>query len=352
MVGPCLLGAIFSGFIIRFRLDSIEVADPNFLNYVLRSPAYRELLTRIGSGTTITNLSQDTLAGIEIDLPLLPEQRAIAHFLGTLDDKIELNRRMNQTLEAITRALFQSWFVDFGPVHAKAEGREPAGMDAETAALFPDSFQESKLGLIPEGWEVTTIGNVAKINARSLKPSLAPDTIHYVDISSVERGRLLESREVAFSEAPSRARRLVEAGDTIWSCVRPNREGHWFVQSPDPNLVVSTGFAVIHPLQVSANFLNLWTTEQAFVDYLTSNADGSAYPAVRASHFEAASILAPSPSVSKAFERVAAPLRRKQHANRQESESLAAIRDALLPKLISGQLRVPDAEKLLAESPV
>ena len=110
------------------------------------------------TGSTFPNVSRTQLSELLVPTPPLPKQAGIAHILGTLDDKIELNRRMNQTVEAIARAIFKSWFVDFDPVHAKAEGREPVGMDPETAALFPDSFQDSPLGKIPTGWEVSTIG--------------------------------------------------------------------------------------------------------------------------------------------------------------------------------------------------
>ena len=160
MISSCPENTIFSGFIIRFRIEARDIALPLFVNYLLRSDIYRELLPRIASGTTITNLSQGTLASLPILLPPLPEQRAIAHILGSLDDKIELNHRMNHTLEAMAKAIFKSWFVDFDPVRAKAEGR-PTGLPDDIAALFPDSFESSELGEIPKGWAVKVLGEIA-----------------------------------------------------------------------------------------------------------------------------------------------------------------------------------------------
>ena len=141
-----------------------EKVDPLFLFYFFRSPRGRyELLknaSTVGTPGIATPLT--SLRAIHVPLPPLPEQRAIAHILGTLDDKIELNRRMNETLEAMARALFQSWFVDFDPVRARAEGREPEGMDAATAALFPDGFEESELGMVPRGWRVQSVGHICE----------------------------------------------------------------------------------------------------------------------------------------------------------------------------------------------
>jgi len=133
-----------------------------YLKFLMQSEFVQNQLYARATGTTVIGIKQKELRRVNLVLPPLPEQRAIAHILGTLDDKIELNRRMNETLEAMARALFKSWFVDFDPVRAKAEGRQPYGMDAETAALFPDSFEASPLGEVPRGWEVSTIGDVCE----------------------------------------------------------------------------------------------------------------------------------------------------------------------------------------------
>ncbi|HHU15747.1 MAG TPA: restriction endonuclease subunit S [Lentisphaerae bacterium] len=137
---------------IRLRFN--ETIDARYISYVLGTSAYKQWIVRHAHGATMPSLNQEILGLIPLPLPPLPEQKRIAHILGTLDDKIELNQRMNATLEAMARVLFKSWFVDFDPVRAKIDGRKPEGMDAETAALFPSEFQESPLGPIPKGWKV------------------------------------------------------------------------------------------------------------------------------------------------------------------------------------------------------
>ena len=251
---------------------------------------------------------------------------------------------MNETLEAMAGALFRSWFVDFDPVRAKQEGRQPPGLDAATAALFPDSFADSPLGPIPTGWCTSTIGQVAGVNEMALGVGYPHPKLRYIDISSVTEGQLGDVAEYALDEAPSRARRLVRHGDTIWSCVRPNRRSFLFIHRPVENLVVSTGFAVLTPKAVPPTFLYAWTTTAEFVDYLTANADGSAYPAVRADHFSQAAVLRPGDYVLQRFEKIVSPLRDRIAANEDESQTLSALRDALLPKLLSGEIRVGDLE--------
>lgn len=152
----------FSGFCIRFRPDSNRV-DPRYIAYIIRSPEFRTRFSSYGSGTGIQNINQQILATSPVALPSLGIQRTIARILGALDDKIELNRRTNETLEAMARALFQSWFVDFDPVRAKMEGRQPEGMDAETAKLFPKGLEDSALGPIPIGWPIRPIGHLLSL---------------------------------------------------------------------------------------------------------------------------------------------------------------------------------------------
>jgi type I restriction enzyme S subunit len=139
-----------------------EILDNGFLKYLLISPDQQRILASFGTGTTVEGISQKSLRSVPITLPSYEEQRAIAHILGTLDDKIELNRRMSATLEEMARALFKSWFVDFDPVRAKA-GDRPTGLPPKIDALFPDSFQETSLGEIPAGWEVSELGSIAEI---------------------------------------------------------------------------------------------------------------------------------------------------------------------------------------------
>src|SRR6266571_3753612 len=160
--------------------------------------AYYELLTHdingLDSGSAIPSTSRDAFYNLPVRLPPSPEQHAIARILGTLDDKIELNRQMNKTLEAIAQALFKSWFVDFDPVRARMEGRQPYGMDAETAALFPDSFEDSVLGEIPKGWRVGCLGDIADNSRLGVHPEDIPFNTAYIGLEHMPR------KSIALSE--------------------------------------------------------------------------------------------------------------------------------------------------------
>jgi len=322
------------------RLRARERLDQKYLRYVIAAPEFTRHVLAVQTGTAVPHISKTQIGEYRLDIPPLHDQEWIAHILGTLDDKIELNRRMNGTLEAIARAIFKSWFIDFDPVHAKAEGRGPVGMNPGTAALFPDSFQDSPLGRIPEGWEVLKLAEVDSVNARTAGKDHPYKEIAYVDISSVTEGAAAEPTRYEFSKAPSRARRLVRDGDTIWATVRPNRKSYLYVHQPPDDLVVSTGFAVLSPAAVPPDYLYHWTTTQSFVDYLTSLAHGAAYPAVRAKTFEDANILVPSSVVLAAFREVVHPLRDLASRGESESRNLAEARDALIPVLLSGKDRI------------
>jgi len=330
---------IISNKQMRARLNRQKV-DPLFAFYWFSSPWMVEYINNRNTGSSVPLINLSILRSLPLPLPPLSEQRAIAHVLGTLDDKIELNRRMNQTLEAMAQALFKSWFVDFDPVRAKAEGRRPAGMDEEMAAMFPDEFEESELGEIPKGWKVSKLGEVVAINEHNITQDYSYQNIDYIDISSVNVGRLEATTNYELKDAPSRAKRLVSHGDTIWSCVRPNRKSFLYIHQPSPNLVVSTGFVVLTPKAVTPCYLYAWVTTDLFVEYLSYNADGSAYPAIRPDRFAYSDILLPSIQLLKQFEQQVRPIRDRIAHNERESINLATIRDLLLPKLLSGEIRV------------
>ncbi|QIZ71237.1 restriction endonuclease subunit S [Oxynema aestuarii] len=334
---------------IKAIIPDESIIDKSFLVYWLLAfkPYLMGLVDSASHGTG--RINTEVLKSTLISFPSISEQKAIAHILGTLDDKIELNQQMNRTLEGIARAIFKSWFIDFDPVRAKMDGRQPAGMDAETAALFPDDFEDSPLGKIPKGWKVETLKQVVKVNPRSVTKNYSHQVIQYVDISSVTTGRLEKTTAYQLSDAPSRAKRLVRHGDTIWSGVRPNRRSYLFIHTPPENLVVSTGFVVLSPKAIPPSYLYAWVTTDEFVDYLTFNADGSAYPAVRPDRFSDAQILIPLPAILDKFELQVGSIRNKIFQSNYESRIMALTRDTLLPKLLSGEIRIKDAEKVLEE---
>lgn len=291
--------------------------------------------TGIGAG----KLDTDRLKRLSILLPSLSEQKEIAHFVKTLDDKIELNQRMNETLEAMARALFKSWFVDFDPVRAKAEGRKPEGMDAATAALFPAAFNDDGL---PEGWEQTTLEKAADLNSESWGNANHPDDVEYVDLANTKWGTIESTQNFSWDDAPSRARRVLRPGDTIVGTVRPGNGSFSFIGSD--GLTGSTGFAVLRPKkEIYREAVCYAATSKDNIDRLAHLADGGAYPAVRPDVVLSTPFIFPGDKILAAYSQSTAALLDRAEMNKQENKTLAVLRDALLPKLISGELRIDDA---------
>ena len=329
------------------RVDSRQ-ADAGYVLAFLTHPEVKEYIESFNAGGSRRAVTKGHIESFRLPLPPLPEQRAIAHILGTLDDKIELNRRMSETLEAMARALFKSWFVDFAPVRAKAEGRDP-GHPQPLADLFPARLVDSELGEIPEGWEVGTLSDVAALNPEVWSKQTRPPEINYVDLSNTKWGRIASTTVYEAGGAPSRAQRVLRPGDTIVGTVRPGNGSYAFVA--EGGLTGSTGFAVLRPsTHQHAEFVYLTATAADNIDALGHLADGGAYPAVRPEVVAATPIVRPAVAVYSRFSRATEPFLTKIGHNERESRTLAALRDALLPKLISGELRLRDAERFVVEA--
>ena len=313
--------------------------NSHFLAYYINAVAHHQVSAHI-VGAVQQHFNVGSAKQLLLRLPKRHEQDEIAGTLRQFDRKIESNRRMNRTLEELAAALFRAWFVEFEPVAAKAAGRAPAHLRAGLAALFPSAFQDSPLGPIPLGWRAGALSDLVSVNARKRLRDYPHKEIEYLDISSVSEGTISATSRMALAVAPSRAQRLVTHGDTIWSCVRPNRRSFVLIQNPPINMVVSTGFAVLTPTCGSPAFVYTSTTADEFTDYLTAHAEGSAYPAVKPETFEAAPIVIPPSIILTEFEKIVRPWLTVASHNVRESRTLAALRDALLPKLLSGEVRV------------
>ena len=323
-----------------------QKCDSRFLLYSIQSEAVQhEIKVNEGTGSTVSNLRIPLLEALPIPHPPLAEQKAIAAVLGALDDKIELNRRMNATLEAMAQGLFQSWFVDFDPVRAKLDGREPVGLDSATAALFPKQFDHGEHVILPVGWRFAAIEEVSAINAWSLSKNDGLESLEYIEISEVNRGNIASVETYPRGEEPSRARRRLRHGDTVLSTVRPDRGSYFLSLNPPENRVASTGFAVLTPTIVPWSFLHVALTLPEVSEHLGQMADGGAYPAVRPEIIGSMQVSLPnSPKILDAFHRTCAPLLEQAEANRTQSCTLATLRDTLLPKLLSGELSVADRQ--------
>lgn len=322
-----------------------ERVYPRFLFAVLRSPMVQARIGNMHVGSLIPHFKKGDFDKLLIPVPDRTAQTRIGDIYFELSAKIESNRRTSRTLERLARAIFRAWFVDFEPVKAKAAGAcSFPSMPEKAFDALPTRLVESELGPIPEGWGVGRLGENCEINALSVRKGDITGEIEYIDISSVTVGRLDAVQIVPFADAPSRARRRVRHGDTIWSCVRPNHRSYLFIHSPPDNRIVSTGFAVLSPGSFGPSFLHQLTIQPEFVDYLVSNADGSAYPAVRSDHFAAAKVVVPPTSLREAYEAIMMPCRDLVSSSDRECAKVAALRDYLLPRLLTGELRAAPGE--------
>ncbi len=338
-VTPSMPPFVYSPHLSYWRSLDPSRVEGGFLRYWSKSPEFTEQLAGMKASTDMAPyLSLIDQKRLGITLPPIGEQRAIAHVLGSLDDKIELNRRMNETLEAMARALFKSWFVDFDPVRAKAEGRDP-GLPKPLADIFPARLVDSELGEIPKGWEVGRLADLSALNPEVWTKQKRPPEINYVDLSNTKWGRIEKVTAHAAADAPSRAQRVLRPGDTIVGTVRPGNGSYALIS--ERGLTGSTGFAVLRPSTPQyAQFVYLAATVAENIDALAHLADGGAYPAVRPEVVAATPIVRPDDEVLERFSLASGPLLAKTAHNEREARSLAALRDTLLPGLISGQVRV------------
>lgn len=301
------------------------------------------------SGSAQPSLNRNFIHPVPVDVPPLSEQRAIAHILGTLDDKIELNRRMNETLEAMARALFKSWFVDFDPVRAKAEGRDP-GLPKHIADMFPDSFEDSELGEIPKGWEMQTVGDLAEIVGGSTpstkEPAYWSEGMHHwvtpKDLSSLTVPVLLDTeRRITDAGLAQIGSGLLPTGTVLLS----SRAPIGYLAVAEVPLAINQGFIAMKPKKgVSNLFLLLWASVAQ--DDILSRANGSTFLEISKANFRPIPLVAPRVNVMEAFDRQVGPLYKRIVENERASRTLADLRDALLPKLLSGEVRVRDTDHL------
>ena len=291
-------------------------------------------LGEIDDGSPIPSTTRSAVYVKDLLVPPPSEQKTIAHILGTLDDKIELNQRMNATLEAMARALFQSWFVDFDPVRAKLDGRQPAGLDAATAALFPAHFQESPLGHIPQGWSAGTL-----IESFNLTMGQSPPGDTYNEDGEgipfyqgrTDFGFRFPTRRI-YCTAPTR---YAKSGDTLVSVRAPVGD----INMADEECCIGRGVAAVRHKSGAVSF-TYHSMANLSPDFARFEAEGTVFGSINKQNFENLSFVNPPPEVVAAYEKFAAPLDDQIYTLEHQSRSLDALRDSLLPKLLSGELRV------------
>ena len=317
-----------------------EYVTNDFLYYLIRHSINK--FKRMTHGAVFDTITRETFQHINVKLPTFPEQRAIAHILGTLDDKIELNRRMNETLEAMARALFKSWFVDFDPVRAKMEGRDPC-LPEHLADLFPDRMVDSDLGEIPEGWGVGCFGDIAIQSRQRIGNRTA------VVLSAVQKGDLVRSEEYFTKQVYSKriANYLaVEHWDIAYNPSRINIGSVGMLKEAVLG-AVSPVYVVARPKSAYRWFLDFALRLTQTKQWITILATGSVRQSLSYADFASIPCAIPPHSVVQQFDGQWNSLRTAIVAHSEESRTLAALRDALLPKLISGDLRVKSTEAFL-----
>ncbi len=306
VVPNSVLPARVNQHVAIIRLKQKEV-DCKYIFYSLQA-LKEELLSQSEVGATRRALTKGILEDLEIPLPPLPEQQAIASVLSSLDDKIDLLHRQNQTLEAMAETLFRQWFVE----------------EAQ------------------DDWETAKIGDFVKTNTTSVTKDTTLKTIRYLDTGSITEGKIDGFQVFEMNSAPSRARRIVKHNDVVISTVRPNQKHYGIIKHPDEDIIVSTGFCVITCETINPHFIYIFLTTEEMTEYLHSIAEGSTstYPSLKPSDLENLEFKLPPDARLKAFSEYADLTWNKIEYNHTQIRTLEKLRDTLLPKLMSGEVRV------------
>jgi type I restriction enzyme S subunit len=317
---------------------------PEYVVYYFKSPVGRHLLLANASSSGVPSIVQPVsyLRTIRIPLPSLPEQHAMVRVLGALDDKIELNRRMNETLEAMARALFTSWFIDFDPVHAKAEGRDP-GLPIEIAALFPDAFQDSELGEIPKGWDVKRLADLCSTQygytASAVNEPVGPK---YLRVTDINKRNWIRWSDVPYCAIDADARHVyaLHVGDLI--VARMADPGKSAIIEEEIDAVFASYLVRLKTASLAQSYyIYGFLKSDLYTEYAKGAKSGSVQANMNAKVIVDVGCVVPPPALIQRYVNAVLPLRWRLVASSHESHTLATLRDMLLPMLMSGELRVP-----------
>jgi type I restriction enzyme S subunit len=328
---------------VALRADE-EVIDPLFLFAALRSPGVQREIRNLDVSGVIPHFKKSDFDNLHLPYPDRVVQEAIGRIYFDFCHKIELNRRMNATLEEMARALFQSWFVDFDPVRAKLDGRTPAGLDPATAALFPDSFEDSPLGPIPKGWHQATVDDMASFNRGTINPgSFANETFDHFSLPAFDNGR---TPNIEFGRAIMSNKLIVTPDCVLLSKLNPHIPRIWLPEiHATRRSVCSTEFMVVCPKpRMTREYLFSLFTSAAFgsvYQTLVTGTTGS-HQRLRPESVLGMKVSVPPPSLVQKFTRIVKPSCDRIHHNLHQSRTLAILRDTMLPKLLSGELRITE----------
>ncbi len=350
LVQPHEEGCFLGSDGIRVRLDPAK-CDTRFVAYQLQTRAHRAWMIQHAAGTTMPSLNEGIIRRIPIVTPSLQDQRAIASVLGALDDKIDLNRRMCQTLEEMARALFKSWFVDFDPVRAKMEGRDP-GLPKEIADLFPSRLVDSALGPIPEGWRVVSLSDLVEVSkgASYTSAELQPSSVALLSLKSFVRGGGYRDGGLKPFVGRYKEGQVVACGDVVMPCTDVTQAAELIgrtarvPQIDDYEIIVaSTDVLVLRPSvgSVPRSWLALLGRSPRFVAAMLAHSTGTTVLHLAREAIPSFLTVVPPTTLLARFDEHVSPLMRRSDLCQNQNRTLAALRDTLLPKLISGELRIP-----------
>jgi type I restriction enzyme S subunit len=344
--------ATFNGFTKRLRPKSGTQIIPEYAGYFFRSPSFRREVTAMSSLSTRASLNNEMLSRLTMAVPPPATQEKIGTVLKALDDKIELNRRMNATLESMARALFQSWFVDFDPVRAKLDGRQPVGLDQGTAALFPAAFEDSSIGPIPHGWSVIALGEIADFEkGLSYKGEGLAEKggIPMVNLGCFSGRGLFNANRLKRYTGEYRERHLVRAGDLVVANTDMT-QNRVVIGSPAlvPELNGAKEFLFTHHVfaarlkpgaEIWRRYIFFTLLKPEFREIAEGFSTGTTVLALPRDGLANYTLCIPTVSLLDAFERLVSPILSTVDANLHQSDTLATLRDTLLPKLLGGDLR-------------
>lgn len=331
-----------------FRVVPHDGVEKAYLHHLLKFLRPTFVRTARDKATSMGHVKVSDLKRLIARIPSPSEQRAIAHVLGTLDDGIVLRQRMNATLEAMARVIFKSWFVDFDPVRAKAEGRQPHGMDVGTADLFPDSFQDSTLGRIPQGWTARQFGDIAENPRRGVNPGEVPAGTPYIGLEHMPR-KSIALTNWDHSEEVGSHKFAFRQGEILFGKLRP-----YFHKV---GVAVQDGVCSTDILVVKANAAE-WhglvlghISSEEFVSYADAVSTGTKMPRTNWQDMASYKIALPDSTVAAVFSSFSRKIVEMIRQNILQSNTLAAMRDTLLPKLLSGEIRVPTSHPAEVTTP-
>ena len=345
--GPRFLHNQRLGKVLIKRGDEL---DQGFLFYLLRTEEYRNEVLASATGTTVKHTSPGRILAHKASIPPLAEQKAIAEVLGALDDKIDLNRRMNATLESMARALFQSWFVDFDPVRAKLDGRKPVALDPTTATLFPDSFQDSELGQIPKEWRIITIGETCHAIFSGGTPSTQVPSYWSGDIPWLSSGETRSTviidteKKITRAGVENSSTRVAQAGCTV---IAGAGQGHTRGQESlltFESYINQSVVALAANPTVSSDLFLFFDLSRRYEEFRQISDSHSSRGSLTTKLLAGVTTVLPPHELVRAFDKAARPLTSQITANLHQSRTLATFRDILLPKLLNGELSLATAD--------